>query len=113
MEMKAAVTEVLKENPEFKITTVNIREPKEGEVRVKMAGTGICHTDVAYATDEFGLPLALPMVMGHEGSGIVESVGKGVTKVKPGDHVVLPADSVKLVSLENHGCVRKKLICRF
>lgn len=89
MEIKAVVTEVLSENPEFKISTVNIREPKEGEVRVKMVGTGICHTDVAYATDEFHLPLALPMVMGHEGSGIVESIGAGVTKVKPGDHVVI------------------------
>ncbi len=89
MEIRAVVTETLKENPEFKITTVNIREPKEGEVRVKMVGTGICHTDVAYATDEFSLPLALPMVLGHEGSGIVESVGPGVTKVKAGDHVVI------------------------
>lgn len=89
MEIQGVVTENLVEHPEYKIQKLEVREAAGGEVRVKLVGTGICHTDIAYATDEFKVPLKLPMVLGHEGAGIVESVGEGVTKVKPGDHVVI------------------------
>jgi aryl-alcohol dehydrogenase len=66
---------------------VQVDAPEEGEVLVRMKGAGICHTD---ATGMDGtIPLPLPSVLGHEGSGIVEAVGEGVTNVAPGDHVVL------------------------
>jgi aryl-alcohol dehydrogenase len=60
-------------------------------VLVRIAGAGICHTDVLPRVAGIGLPL--PMVCGHEGSGTVEAVGAGVTTVAPGDHVVLSFDS--------------------
>jgi len=54
---------------------------------VRIAGVGLCHTDLI-ARDQF-IPIPLPAILGHEGSGIVETIGDGVTKVKPGDRVVL------------------------
>ncbi len=64
---------------------VEVAEPGPGEVRVRVAAAGICHTDVGYmqyARDT-------PVVLGHEGAGVVESVGGQVSHVRPGDHVVL------------------------
>jgi aryl-alcohol dehydrogenase len=60
------------------------------EVLVRMRGVGICHTDVA--AQQGVIPLPLPTVLGHEGSGVVEAVGEAVTHVVPGDHVVLSYD---------------------
>lgn len=68
---------------------VELIEPRAREVRVKIVSAGVCHTDMAFQNNEWNLPLTLPMILGHEGAGIVESVGPGVTKVKPGDHVCL------------------------
>ena len=62
-------------------------EPREDEVSARIVGSGICHTDLM-GRDQH-LPVALPAVFGHEGSGIVERVGARVKKVAPGDHVVL------------------------
>ena len=93
MKIKAALCETQQNPPKFSIQEVDIVEPRQNEVRVKIVSAGICHTDIAYATDEWGIPIPLPMVMGHEGAGIVESVGPGVTKVKPGDHVVISIPS--------------------
>ena len=65
------------------IETVEVQPPREGEVRIKLTATGVCHTD-AYTlggSDPEGL---FPCILGHEGGGIVESVGKGVTSVQPG-----------------------------
>ena len=87
MKMKAAVLEKFGEP--LVLQTVEVREPLANEVRVKMVGTGICATDVAYQYNNFGLDLHLPLVLGHEGTGIVESVGDGVLKVKAGDHVII------------------------
>ena len=56
-----------------------------------MVGCGLCHTDVKAREGMMGVPM--PVVLGHEGAGIVERVGERVTKVKPGDHVVLTGDS--------------------
>lgn len=69
------------------IETIEVEPPKEGEVRIKIHGTGVCHTDsyTLSGQDPEGL---FPCVLGHEGGGIVESIGKGVTKVAPGDHVI-------------------------
>lgn len=74
----------------FQIEDVDISAPRDDEVLVRMVGVGICHTDLV-CRDGFGLPM--PIVLGHEGSGIVEAVGRGVTRVKPGDPVVLSFDS--------------------
>lgn len=70
-----------------KIEEINIPEPKENDVIIKMVSVGICHTD-HNAIDQ-DLPTQLPAVMGHEGAGVVEKVGAHVTEVKPGDKVVV------------------------
>lgn len=86
MEIKAAVLPAFKQ--QFKIDTINLdTELRTEEVLVKIVATGLCHTDLA-VRDEL-LPFAIPAILGHEGAGIVERVGSSVTKVKPGDHVVL------------------------
>jgi len=63
--------------------------PGPGEVLVKMVGSGVCHTDLAIIEDELFAPFPLPVILGHEGAGIVQEVGQGVTSVNPGDHVIL------------------------
>ncbi|GLK44806.1 MULTISPECIES: NAD(P)-dependent alcohol dehydrogenase [Novosphingobium] len=72
---------------DFTVEPVDLAEPRAGEVRVRIAGVGLCHTDLI-ARDQF-IPIPLPAVLGHEGAGFVEAVGEGVTKVAVGDRVVL------------------------
>ena len=84
-EMSAAV--VREKHGPFTIERVRIEEPRDGEVLVRVAGVGVCHTDLVVRDQYF--PTPLPAILGHEGSGTVERVGRGVTKVAPGDHVVL------------------------
>ncbi|SDH24287.1 benzyl alcohol dehydrogenase [Alteribacillus persepolensis] len=86
---KAAV--VTEKGGPFHVKEITIDEPKANEVLVKMVGSGICHTDLVVRDQHF--PVDLPAVLGHEGSGIVEKVGEGVTNVTPGDHVVLTYSS--------------------
>ncbi|MFD5571148.1 NAD(P)-dependent alcohol dehydrogenase [Streptomyces cadmiisoli] len=69
------------------IKELDLQEPGPGEVQVRMVATGICHTD-AVVRDEW-YPTPMPAVLGHEGAGVVEKVGAGVTAVQPGDHVLL------------------------
>jgi S-(hydroxymethyl)glutathione dehydrogenase/alcohol dehydrogenase len=69
------------------VQEVTIDEPQAGEVKVKMGATGVCHSDLSVVNGT--IPMALPMVLGHEGAGTVEAVGEGVTNVVVGDHVVL------------------------
>lgn len=69
------------------IEEVEVDPPKAGEVRVKITATGVCHTDT-YTLSGKDPEGVFPVILGHEGGGIVESVGEGVTTVKPGDHVV-------------------------
>ncbi|WP_430612815.1 NAD(P)-dependent alcohol dehydrogenase [Flavobacterium sp. JP2137] len=71
----------------FQLEEVQLEAPRATEVLVKMVATGTCHTDMV-ARDAIMGP-EFPSILGHEGSGIVEAVGSGVTKVKKGDHVVL------------------------
>ncbi len=69
------------------VETIDIGGPRDGEVLVEVKATGICHTD-AYTlsgSDPEGL---FPAILGHEGAGIVREIGKGVTSLKPGDHVI-------------------------
>lgn len=71
----------------FTIETVTLEEPRPHEVLVRIVGVGMCHTDLVVRDQYF--PTPLPAVLGHEGSGVVEAVGAHVSKVEPGDHVVL------------------------
>lgn len=75
----------------FDFRELDLEEPRPDEIKVKIAATGICHTDIAVKEQTFALPL--PMVLGHEGAGVVEAVGSDVTHIKVGDHVVLFGDS--------------------
>ncbi|XP_015271452.1 PREDICTED: alcohol dehydrogenase 1A-like [Gekko japonicus] len=68
------------------IEDIEVAPPKAHEVRIKILATGICRTDDHVLSGAFAVPL--PMVLGHEAAGVVESVGEGVTCVKPGDHVI-------------------------
>ena len=71
----------------FSLEEVELAEPNDDELLVKIVATGVCHTDLSIVEQIF--PLPLPLVLGHEGSGIVERVGAKVTGYEPGDHVVL------------------------
>jgi S-(hydroxymethyl)glutathione dehydrogenase / alcohol dehydrogenase len=74
-------------NKPLEVTTLTIAPPGLGEVRVKIVATALCHTDkyTLSGQDPEGL---FPCVLGHEAAGVVESVGKGVTDLQPGDHVI-------------------------
>ncbi len=85
MQTKAAVVRA-KGGP-FSVEEVNIAEPAPDQILVKIVAVGMCHTDLTIRDQN--METMLPMVLGHEGAGIVEKVGANVTKVKPGDHVVL------------------------
>ncbi|QGQ45997.1 NAD(P)-dependent alcohol dehydrogenase [Metabacillus sediminilitoris] len=85
MQIKAAVTNSKSED--FKIETIQLDEPKAGEVLIRLVASGVCHTDMVAQDQEY--PVPLPAVLGHEGSGVVEKVGVGVTTLEPGDHVVM------------------------
>jgi aryl-alcohol dehydrogenase len=83
------------------IETVRFEDPQGDEVLVALKGVGICHTDMVMR-DQL-LPIPLPVVLGHEGSGVVQAVGSGVTGLKPGDHVVLSfASCGACVSCHDH-----------
>lgn len=69
------------------VADVDLAKPGPGEVRVKIAATGVCHSDLHIIRNEW--PLPVPMVLGHEGSGVVTELGPGVTDLEIGDHVVL------------------------
>ncbi|GAB6024180.1 NAD/NADP dependent alcohol dehydrogenase [Chamberlinius hualienensis] len=69
------------------LETIQVEPPKANEVRIKIVATGVCHTD-AYTLSGVDPEGKFPCILGHEGAGIVESVGEGVTSVKPGDHVL-------------------------
>ncbi|MBL6691191.1 MAG: S-(hydroxymethyl)glutathione dehydrogenase/class III alcohol dehydrogenase [Pseudomonadales bacterium] len=85
MKSKAAVA--WEAGKPLEIEEVEVAAPKEGEVLVRMVATGVCHTDAFTLSgdDPEGI---FPSILGHEGGGIVEEVGPGVTSVAPGDHVI-------------------------
>jgi len=90
MEIKAAV--IYEQSGEFIIDKLQLSDPNDDEVLVRVVAVGICHTDLAGRDGHLPIPPP-PFVFGHEGAGVVEKVGARVTKVKPGDHVVLAWDS--------------------
>ncbi|MGV3758844.1 MAG: NDMA-dependent alcohol dehydrogenase [Actinomycetota bacterium] len=73
-------------NAPWSVEEIELDEPKAGEVLVKLAASGMCHSDEHLVTGD--LPFGLPIIGGHEGAGVVEKVGEGVSWVQPGDHVV-------------------------
>jgi aryl-alcohol dehydrogenase len=73
------------------IESVELEAPRAHEVRVRVVATGVCHTDIVVRDGH--LPTPMPVVLGHEGAGVVEAVGSAVTKVAIGDHVVMSFNS--------------------
>ena len=82
---KAAVCPAV--NEPLEVVDVTLDGPKDGEVRVRLGASGVCHSDLSVVNGTLLSPL--PSVLGHEGAGVVEAVGADVTSVEPGDHVVL------------------------
>jgi Zn-dependent alcohol dehydrogenase len=74
----------------FAIEPIAVAAPRDDEVLVRIVGVGVCHTDIACRD---GFPIPLPVVLGHEGSGVVEAVGEKVARIRVGDHVVLAFNS--------------------
>lgn len=74
-------------NEPLRLVTIDVAPPKAGEVRVRIIATGVCHTDAftLSGSDPEGI---FPTVLGHEGGGVVESIGEGVTSLQVGDHVI-------------------------
>ena len=85
MKIKAAVLYEL--GGRLEVEDIELADPKENEVLVKVAAAGVCHSDVSVIDGV--IPFPLPAVLGHEGSGVVERVGPGVDDVQKGDHVIL------------------------
>ncbi|MBV7545555.1 S-(hydroxymethyl)glutathione dehydrogenase/class III alcohol dehydrogenase [Pseudomonas sp. PDM26] len=74
-------------NEPLQLVTIDVAPPKAGEVRVRIVATGVCHTDAftLSGSDPEGI---FPTVLGHEGGGVVEAIGEGVTSLQVGDHVI-------------------------
>ena len=104
IQCKAAVA--LAPREPLSIETITVAPPKAGEVRVKVVANALCHTDVYTweGSDPEGL---FPCILGHEAGAIVESVGPGVTSLKPGDHIV-PAYTPQCASPECIFCQSPK-----
>jgi NDMA-dependent alcohol dehydrogenase len=116
LSMKTRAAVFYSPNEPLVIEELNIDEPRSGEVRVKLAAVGLCRSDhnVMVGTRPVGMT---PMVLGHEGAGVVDAVGPGVTRIKPGDHVVLMFIPTcgrchNCVSGRTHSCVLSVNIAR-
>jgi S-(hydroxymethyl)glutathione dehydrogenase/alcohol dehydrogenase len=85
--MKTRAAVLWERGQPLSVEEVELSPPGAGEVLVEMRAAGVCHSDLHPAHDDW--PIRTPIVLGHEGAGTVREVGSGVTRVKPGDHVVL------------------------
>ena len=85
----------------LKIENLDMEGPRTDEILVRLVASGICHTDIGFIDDWDGA--AEPVILGHEGAGIVEAVGRGVKGVAPGDHVVMSYQSCGRCSPCRHG----------
>lgn len=85
MEIEAAVVDA--PGAAFVLEKLTLDAPAAGQILVRIHACGVCHTDMVMR--DGGLPVPFPGVLGHEGAGVVEAVGEGVTGIAPGDHVVL------------------------
>ena len=88
MKIQGALLWEIGTGADWSVEEIELDPPKPGEVLVKLAGSGICHTDEHFVVGDIPIPWA-PLLGGHEGAGTVVEVGPGVTGVEPGDHVVL------------------------
>ena len=84
--MKTTAAVIHEAGKALEIEELDLEGPQEGEVLVRFTHAGLCHSDLHVMNGE--IAGWLPMVLGHEGAGVVEEVGPGVTRVAPGDHVV-------------------------
>jgi Zn-dependent alcohol dehydrogenase len=84
MKTRAAVLRDM--GKDWEIIELDLDPPKDGEVLVRFVAAGLCHSDDHLRTGD--IPVRYPIVGGHEGAGIVEETGAGVSRLKPGDHVV-------------------------
>ena len=84
--MKTTAAVLVDAGKPFELMELDLDGPGHGEVLIKYTAAGLCHSDLHLADGD--LPARYPIVGGHEGSGVIEDIGPGVTKVKPGDHVV-------------------------
>ena len=89
--VQATAAVVWEPGGDFVMEDIELEAPRPDEVLVRNVASGICHTDVAVRNQDVKLPL--PIILGHEGSGIVEAIGSAISHVKPGDHVVMSGDS--------------------
>lgn len=87
MPTKTEAAILWEQGAEWSVEEVEIDDPHKHEVLVKLAASGLCHSDEHLVTGD--IPAAMPVIGGHEGAGEVVAVGEGVDSVKPGDHVVL------------------------
>ncbi|HMB17731.1 MAG TPA: alcohol dehydrogenase catalytic domain-containing protein [Gaiellaceae bacterium] len=78
---------VLRELERFGVEEIDLDEPGPGEARVRIEATGVCHSDLHVVRTGFNHPL--PVLLGHEGAGVVEAVGEGVEHIAPGERVVV------------------------
>src|SRR5512143_3705601 len=85
--MKTRAAVLYEANKPLGIEELDLAEPKEGEVLVRIGAAGVCHSDLHYMKGEW--PIPKPVVLGHEGSAVVVQPGPGVKSVKAGDHCIL------------------------
>ncbi|HWW35922.1 MAG TPA: NAD(P)-dependent alcohol dehydrogenase [Xanthobacteraceae bacterium] len=90
MQITAAIARA--KNAPLSLEEVSLAEPRADEVLVKLVAAGICHTDISMR-DHIIYPVPHPVVLGHEGAGIVERIGAGVTRLAPGDPAILTSAS--------------------
>lgn len=99
MQAQAAVLE--RANGPWDIQTIRLEPPAKGQVMVRITAAGICHTDLIFASGAMNSPF--PLVLGHEGAGIVEAIGPEVTGLSLGDKVLLTFDSCGTCPSCSHG----------
>jgi aryl-alcohol dehydrogenase len=85
MKIRAAVAR--SPNAPLHLEEIDLESPRDNEVLIRLVAVGICHTDIAMRDQVF--PVPQPIVLGHEGAGVVEAVGRSVSKLRVGDHVVV------------------------
>ncbi|MEX2578654.1 MAG: Zn-dependent alcohol dehydrogenase [Verrucomicrobiales bacterium] len=84
--MEAVAAVLYEPGSPLRIETVTVLPPGPGEVQVRLHAAGVCHSDLHVMKGD--QPMKMPIILGHEGSGVVEAVGDGVASVEPGDHVI-------------------------
>lgn len=89
MKIRAAVARA--PSAPMSLEDLELEGPRDDEILVRLVATGVCHTDIAMRDQAY--PVPQPIVLGHEGAGVVDKIGRSVTKVAPGDHVVMTFNS--------------------